>query len=1028
MTTDVSEKGLETLIMRYMTGIDGLPSSISGIVSEKMEPNDGYLTGSPVFDKPHPSGTGYFAGSPKHYDRAQALDVPQLFAFLKVTQSEMFKKLAIDDIANPKNMNRLKFLTRLSNEIGKRGVIDVLRKGIDHGPLHFELFYGTPSPGNAKAESLHAQNRFSVTRQLAYSMDETRRALDLVLFINGLPIATFELKNSLTKQTTEDAVEQYKRDRDPRERLFGFGRCVVHFAVDDSEVQMCTELAAKRSWFLPFNKGYNDGAGNPPNPGGLKTDYLWKEILTPVGLTNILENYAQIVEEKDPRTGKKKRKQVWPRYHQLGVVRKSLSDVVARGAGKRYLIQHSAGSGKSNSIAWLAHQLIGLKRDNKELFDSVIVVTDRRVLDDQIQTTIKQFMQVGATVGHAEHSGDLRKFIQQGKKIIVSTVQKFPFILDEISTEAGKTFAIIIDEAHSSQGGKSSAAMSQALSASSEDDDTGPDPEDTINEALAKRMETRKMLTNASYFAFTATPKSKTLEMFGDALPPDAEGKVKHRPFHCYTMKQAIEERFILDVLKNYTPVESYYKLVKKIEDDPEFDTKKAKKKLRRYVESHDHAIKLKSEIMIDHFHEQVLAASKIGGQARAMVVTASIERAIQYFHAFKTYLSERKSPCKAIVAFSGEPEYGGTKVSESSLNGFPAKDITLNIQSDPFRFLVCADKYQTGYDEPLLHTMYVDKPLSGIKAVQTLSRLNRAHPQKHDCFVLDFQNNVEAITVAFQDYYRTTLLTEETDPNKLHDLKASLDSAQVYSPEQVRQVVALFLAGADRDKLDPILDTCVAVYLHQLGEDEQVEFKGKSKAFCRTYSFLSSVISYSNAEWEKLSIMLNLLIPKLPAPQEEDLSKGILEAIDMDSYRVEKKAAMKIALTDSDAEIEPVPLDVRTRKGEPDLDRLSNILKTFNEQFGTLFKDSDRVAERIRDDIAPKVAADAAYQNAKENTPHTARLAHDQALAKVMQHLLKDDTQVYKQFVENESFKRFVSDMVYQLTNEFDQPDQPHA
>ena len=706
------------------------------------------------------------------------------------------------------------------------------------------------------------------------------------------------------------------------------------------------------------------------------------------------------------------------------MVRQALADVRDNGAGKRYLIQHSAGSGKSNSIAWLAHQLIGLKRTDfngkeKEVFNSVIVVTDRRLLDDQIQTTIKQFMQVGATVGHAERSGDLRKFIEEGKKIIVSTVQKFPFILDEIATEGGKTFAIVIDEAHSSQGGKTSAAMSQALSATAADEDEEKDSEDTVNEAIEQRMAARKMLTNASYFAFTATPKNKTLEMFGEALPPDAEGKVKHRPFHSYTMKQAVEEGFILDVLKTYTPVDSYYKLVKKTEDDPEFDTKRAKKKLRRYVESHDHAIRLKAEIMVDHFHDQVLAAGKIGGQARAMVVTSGIERAIQYFHAFKEYLVERKSPYEAIVAFSGEHEYGGAKVSETSLNGFSSGDITAKIQTDPYRFLICADKFQTGYDEPLLHTMYVDKPLSGIKAVQTLSRLNRAHPQKHDCFVLDFQNNSEAITFAFQDYYRTTLLAEETDPNKLHDLKAALDAAQVYSPQQVQQVVELFLGGADRDKLDPILDACVAVYVDGLGEDQQVDFKGKAKVFCRTYSFLSSVIPYSNAEWEKLSILLNLLTPKLPAPEEEDLSKGILEAIDMDSYRVEKKAAMKIALADKDAEIEPVPTDAHGHKPEPELDRLSNILKTFNEQFGTLFTDIDRVAKRIRDDIAPKVAADAAYQNAKENTPHTARMAHDQALAKVMQRLLKDDTQVYKLFVENESFKRSVGDTVYAITSQ---------
>jgi len=419
----------------------------------------------------------------------------------------------------------------------------------------------------------------------------------------------------------------------------------------------------------------------------------------------------------------------------------------------------------------------------------------------------------------------------------------------------------------------------------------------------------------------------------------------------------------------------------------------------------------------VDHFHEQVLAAGKIGGQARAMVVTSDIERAIQYYHAFKNYLVERKSPYQAIVAFSGEYEYGGVKVSEKSINGFSSGDIAEKIQEDPYRFLICADKFQTGYDEPLLHTMYVDKPLSGIKAVQTLSRINRAHPQKHDCFVLDFQNNSEAITFAFQDYYRTTLLAEETDPNKLHDLKAALDGAQVYSPAQVQQLVKLFLDGADRDKLDPILDGCVLVYTDMLGEDQQVEFKGKAKVFCRTYDFLASVMPYTNPEWEKLSILLNLLTPKLPAPKEEDLAKGILETIDMDSYRVEKKAVMKIALADADAEIEPVPTDTGGGKGQPELDRLSNILKTFNEHFGTLFTDADHVAKRIRDDIAPKVAADKAYQNAKENTPHTARMAHDQALAKVMQVLLKDDTQVYKQFVENESFRRFVGDMVYELT-----------
>ncbi len=1009
MSTDTSEKGLETLIMRHLTGTDSL--SVAPCTAAVV---------------PLASGTGYFAGSPKDYDRTQALDVPQLFAFLQATQPTAWGKLSIINADDPKDINRLKFLARLSGEIGKRGVIDVLRKGIDDGPLHLDLFYGTPSEGNVKATGLYAKNRFSITRQLGYSMDETRRALDLSIFINGLPVATFELKNSLTKQTVVDAVEQYKRDRDPREKLFGFGRCVVHFAVDDAEVWMCTELRGTHSWFLPFNKGDNDGAGNPPNPNGVKTDYLWKQVLTPQGLTDILEHYAQIVEEKDKRTGRKKRKQIWPRYHQLDVVRRSLDHARTHGVGRRYLVQHSAGSGKSNSIAWLAHQLIGLKPTgaSAEIFDSVIVVTDRRNLDEQIQKTVRAFMQVRATVGHAERSGDLRRFIQEGKKIIVSTVQKFPFILDEIALDPGKRFAIIIDEAHSSQGGKTSAAISQALSGSSgaavtDDGDEAPDPEDTINETIEKRIAARKMLHNASYFAFTATPKNKTLEIFGDPLPPGGTAHVKHRPFHSYTMKQAIDEGFILDVLRAYTPVQSYYKLVRKVESDPEFDTRKAQKKLRRYVESHDHAIRLKAEIMIDHFHDHVVAAGKVGGQARAMVVVSGIERAIQYFNAFRTYLAERKSPYKAIVAFSGEHEYAGVKVTEASLNGFPSKDITDNIQDDPYRFLICANKFQTGYDEPLLHTMYVDKPLSGIQAVQTLSRLNRAHPQKRDCFVLDFQDNSESVTEAFQDYFRTTILADETDPNKLHDLKTSLDNAQVYTPEQVHEVVSIFVEGRERDQLDPILDVCASVYSQALDEDAQVDFKSNAKAFCRTYAFLSSIISYSNVEWEKLSIFLNMLTPKLPRPTDDDLAKGILDAVEMDSYRIEKKAMLTIALVDKDSEIEPIPTEARSHGNVLELDTLSNILRDFNEHFGALFTDSDRIVRRIRDDVAPKVAADSAFRNAKDNTPHTARMAHDQALAKVMQSFLKDDTQVYKQFVENDAFKRFVSDMVFRMTGE---------
>lgn len=586
--TDTSEKGLESLIVR-------------SLVDE----------------------AGYAAGDPKDFDRDHAVDVAKLFAFLYATQPDAVEAMGIGE----DGPNRLKFLHRLQGEVARRGVIDMLRKGVKHGPGSVELFFGTPTPGNNTAEELFAANIFSVTRQLHYSKDATKLSLDAALFINGLPIATFELKNSLTKQTVEDAIEQYKRDRDPKELMFQFGRCVVHFAVDDHEVRMCTHLKGKASWFLPFNKGWNDGAGNPPNPHGVKTDYLWKQILTKRNLTDILENYAQVVEETDERGKKKPPKLVFPRFHQLDVVRKLLADAEASGAGRRYLIQHSAGSGKSNSIAWLGHQLIGLETGGKPTFDTAIVITDRRVLDKQIRDTIKQFAQVSSIVGAVtEGSQQLRIFLQQGKKIIITTVQKFPFILDEIGDgHRGRTFAIIIDEAHSSQGGRTSAKMNIALAANGAEED-----EETVEDTINRLMEARKVLPNASYFAFTATPKNKTLEIFGTAVP---EGnKVKHIPFHNYSMKQAIEEGFILDVLKYYTPVESYYRLMKTVEDDPQFDTKLAQKKLRRYVESHDHAIRKKAEIMIDHFHDQVIGRRKIGGAARSMVVTSGIHRAISTF------------------------------------------------------------------------------------------------------------------------------------------------------------------------------------------------------------------------------------------------------------------------------------------------------------------------------------------------------------------------------------------------------------
>ena len=992
MTTDTSEKGLETLICTALTGFAHDPAP-KGVIQER----------------PADYSPGWIPGDPQDYDQEHCVDLAQLSAFLHETQPDVAPSLDLGE----DNPARRRFLARLQGEIARRGTIDVLRQGVKHGPHSIDLFYGTPSPGNVKASVLYSQNRFSVTRQLRYSMDNTQLALDLCLFINGLPVATFELKNSLTKQTVDDAVEQYKRDRNPREKLFEFGRCLVHFAVDDHEVRFCTHLRGKDSWFLPFNRGWDDGRGNPPNPNGLKTDYLWKEVLTRDSLTNIIESYAQVVETKDGKTGRKRRTQIWPRYHQLDVVRKLLADVSCRGAGTRYLVQHSAGSGKSNSIAWLAHQIIGLESNGASIFDSVLIVTDRRILDKQIRDTIRQFAQVRSVVGHAETSGHLRTLLREGKKIVITTIQKFPFILGAIGDEhRGRRFAIIIDEAHSSQGGRASASVSAALGEAG-----GEEEEDTTEDKINRLMESRKLLTNASYFAFTATPKNKTLEIFG---APEPEGeKIRHLPFHAYTMKQAIQEGFIIDVLEHYTPVCSYYRLVKTVEADPEFDTKRAGRKLRRYVENNEHAIRLKAEIMADHYHEQVDGLRKLGGQGRAMVVTGSIERAISYFHAIRSYLAERKSPYQAIVAFSGEHEYDGVKVTETSLNGFSSNLISDKIQEDPYRFLVCADKFQTGYDEPLLHTMYVDKVLSGVKAVQTLSRLNRAHPKKHDAFVLDFTNDADTIREAFAEYYRTTILSEETDPDKLHDLKATLDAYQVYDAGKIDELVERYLAKEDRERLDPILDTCVAAYREQLDEDGQVDFKGKAKAFLRTYAFLASIVPYTNAEWEKLSIFLTFLVPKLPAPVEEDLSKGILDSIDMDSYRLEKQAVQDIQLPDEDAEIDPVPTSGGGQTPEPEMDRLSNIVRDFNDRFGNIeWKDGDKIEKVIAVELPAKVAGDVAYQNAMSNSDRqNARVEHDRALDRAMTDLLADHTELFKQFSDNESFRRWLSEMVFSIT-----------
>ena len=971
--TDKTEKGFETLIVNWLV-----------------------------------NQNGYQQGTNEDYNKEYAIDETRLFRFLNDTQPKEMAKLGV----NQSDQKKRQFLNRLSGEITRRGIIDVLRNGIKAYPADLILFYFTPTENNEQAKRLFDKNIFSVTRQLRYAIDASKLALDLCLFINGLPVITIELKNHFTGQTTADAVEQYKKDRNPRELLFSFKRCIVHFAVDDQTVQFCTKLCGKASWFLPFNKGYHDGAGNPPNPEGIMTDYLWKDILTKTKLSRIIENYVQVVVEENPETRKKSVKQIWPRYHQLDCVEKLLADVRQYGVGKRYLIQHSAGSGKSNSIAWLAHQLIGLERDGRPMIDSVIVVTDRRILDKQIRDTIKQFMQVKNTVVWAQHSGDLKKAIQDGKRIIVTTVEKFPYISQEIGQEhINHTFAIIIDEAHSGQSGRNAANMNLALSGLASDSEL--DNEDKIN----AMVEGRKLVKTASYFAFTATPKNKTEEVFG--TPYEEDGQIKHRPFHVYTMKQAIQEGFILDVLKNYVTIDSWYKIAKKVEDDPMFDKKRAQKKLRSFVEGNPDVIAKKAAMMVDHFHEQIIARKKLGGQSRAMVVTASIPRCIETYYAITKCLADRHSPYKAIIAFSGECSYHGQEppLTSAAMNGFPDAKIPQEFKKDPYRLLVVADMFQTGFDEPLLQTMYVDKPLSDIAAVQTLSRLNRAAPGKDEVYVLDFANKAETIEKAFSRFYRTTILSGETDPNKLYDLISLMEGYQVYDHSDVEKVVDLFLSGGERDRLDPLLDSCVVLY-DQLETEDQIQFKSAAKAFVRTYGFLGSILPYGNAAWEKLSIFLNLLIPKLPSPQTDDLSEGILAAVDLDSYRNEAREAVAIRLEDEDAEIAPVPTGKVGHIVEPEMDPLSHIISEFNDMFGNIqWNDADNVQRQLLQ-IPAMVSRDEKYRNAMKNSDEQeARTESERALQQVIFSIMADNMELFKQFQDNPSFKKWLTDMVFNLT-----------
>lgn len=926
------------------------------------------------------------------YNKKYAIDEKRLFSFIEKTQPTAYHNHRLDT-----DLGRQKFLNNLSSALIRDGIAHVLKEGVKMYPTGVIFFYHALDNKRPSSFDEFNSNIFSVTNQLTYSEANPGLELDICVFINGLPIITMELKSRMsgTGWTYKDAEDQYKNDRDSREPLFMFKRCFAHFAVDENYVSFTTKLNGKDTFFMPFNKGNGDGGAGNPIGKGTMTDYLWKDFLSKKTLRSLITQFVYIQRKKDTKTKKTKETLIFPRFHQYRVVTRLVENVEKNGVGGRYLIEHSAGSGKSNSITWLAYRLVEAEKNYKKIFDSVIVVTDRKNLDKQISDNIRSFISVSSNFAHSDSSKELEKLLVDGKKIITTTVQKFPYIIETIGSKMkGKNFAIIIDEAHSSQSGKAAASLSTAISGNYKVTDD-MDSEDYINAII----EARKMPENASYFAFTATPKAKTIEMFGSV-------------FDLYSMKQAIEEGFILDVLKNYTTYGNYYKVYKTVEGNPLFESKKASRKIRNFVEGQEFPIRQKSEEIVNHFINN--SSKKINGKAKAMVVTSSILRAIEYYFAITDILSAYKSPFKALVAFSGEKEYRGKKVTESLLNRFSDKETTEVFKKDEYKFLIVADKYQTGYDEPLLHTMYVDKMLNGVKAVQTLSRLNRCCENKIDTCVLDFANDADDIKDAFQPFYKETKLIEGTDPNKLYEILGKLDYLNVYEEAEVDRVIDMFFENKSREFIDPIMDTCVERY-KELDEEDQVEFKSGVKSFIRTYNFLSAILPIGQIEWTKKSIFFELLVHRLPTPRDDEGINEILESIDLESYRLEKQNELNIALENKDGETSSSQAGT-ARPFEPDIESLDTIIANFNDIFGNIdWNNKDNVARQIKE-LPGMVAKDERIINAIKNSDKgNVKIEYEYVLEDVMKAIMKDNMELFLQFTSNKQFKKWLSDSVFE-------------
>ncbi len=952
----------------------------------------------------HLNRSGYRTRQYTVYNRSLCLIHDEMLQFIQGTQSEVYQRLERQHGGD----TPVKLIERVSREIKNRGVLDVLRNGVKDRGCYFDLTYFQPSSGmNPTHEERYAQNRFSLIRQLRYSQQD-EKSLDMVLFLNGLPLVTMELKNSLTGQTVADAEKQYRTDRDPREPLFQFKRCLVHFAVGNEKVSMTTHLKGNGTRFFPFNKDIQ----NPVNPNGHKTTYLWEDILQPDNLMELINNFIheqEIVDKVyDSRSGnvvdERRKVLIFPRYHQLDVIRQLKAAIVKDGVGHKYLIQHTTGSGKSNSIAWLAHLLTHLYQSTAQtnrIFDSIIVVTDRRLLDKQLQDTIKQVGQVeGVVYAVDQNSAQLRGFLEFGKSIIISTIQKFSVIAKEIGKLKSKTFAVIIDEAHSSQSGESARKLRVSLSQGIERVETDEDDEvevSDIDARIIEEMEQRRMQEHISYFGFSGTPKNKTLELFGQR---NADGKFV--PFHVYSMRQSISEGFTLDVLQNYTTYKRYFQLVKSIQEDREYERARTLRALTNYVDLQPHSIEKKTQIILEHFIEYT--AKTIECKGRAMLVTPSRLHCVRYKQEFDKQMREKDLPYGCLVAFSDtvHDTDSGVDHTENSMNDLPLRtSIADAFKSPEYRILIVASKFQTGFDEPMLQTMYVDKKLDGLQCVQTLSRLNRIAPGKTDVLVLDFVNEPDQVQEAFQEYYQTTILSEETDPNRLYDLQSQLEGFDFYDEETIEEFCGIFYNENKPDELlQGILDGVVEKWA-ELETEHREDFRSALQSYIRLYGYISQLITFNEVAWEKLYIFGRHLNKKLPKREHPDLN-DLLDSVDLDSFRVQRRhESQELSLEAIDSEAEGIGSDVGGFR-EQEQDFLSNIINALNDVHQTEFTaehkvDIETINRKVNENEELRQVIDG------DNTETNKRYKFDQVIDEMILDFVNSKLDLYKKLSKSD-------------------------